>query len=132
MIQLDQIKSTAVVGVSESPEKYGTRVYRTLKTHKNTEVFAINPKHDELWGDKVYPDLVSIGQNIELAILVVPPEVGLNVIDEVKLAGISTVWLQPGAESEQILEKCDEYGIECIHNACIVVDGYHEQFLDGE
>ncbi|KXK27286.1 MAG: hypothetical protein TR69_WS6001000160 [candidate division WS6 bacterium OLB20] len=129
MLQLDQVKTIAVVGVSENADKYGTRVYRTLKSRDGLNVLAINPKHKELWGDQVWPDLVATEQRIDLAVFVVPPGVGLRLLDDVRLAGIAAVWLQPGAESEQVIERCQEYGIECIHDACIIVDGYGMRFL---
>ncbi len=110
-----------VVGASENQEKYGFKVLADLKS-AGYKVFPVNPKAGELLGLKVYKSLSEISKNIDVVIFVVPPKVGEQVILEVKNLGIKKVWLQPGSESQKIIDFCKENGIECIHNACIMIE----------
>jgi len=50
---LDKRNVFAVVGVSRDPEKYCNKVYCDLKSGGYT-VFAINPKIDEIMGDRCF------------------------------------------------------------------------------
>jgi len=53
---------------------------------------------------------------------VVPPEVTEMVLTEVKMLGIKKVWMQPGSESAHAIAYCKANGIECVHDACIMLE----------
>jgi predicted CoA-binding protein len=54
-------------------------------------------------------------------IFVTQPKVTEKVLEEVKILGIKNVWLQPGAQSDEAIEFCKKNTIECIHDACIMI-----------
>lgn len=111
----------AVVGVSQNPEKYGHKVFKDL-TSAGFTVYPIHPKEKEILGSKVYPKVGDVPENIDLAIFVVPPVVTLEVLKEIKDLDIKHVWFQPGSESPEAIKFCDSQGIECIHDACIMIE----------
>jgi predicted CoA-binding protein len=111
----------AVIGVSKNPEKYGHRVFKDL-LGAGWIVYPVNPKESEILGQKVYPKLLNIDEKIDVVIFVVPPKVTLEVLNEVKEIGIKNVWLQPGSESKEAIEYCKENEINCIHDACIMIE----------
>ena len=37
-------------------------------------VYLINPRRDELWGQKVYPDFASLPEPVDLALSIIPAE----------------------------------------------------------
>lgn len=112
----------AVVGVSANPEKWGYKIYKELKT-RFREVYAINPKNRGIDGDKCYPDLKSLPRKPDVVITVVPPKVAETVVRTARDIGIRKVWMQPGSESAEAIRFCENNGIECMHDACFVMDG---------
>ena len=119
---LDRKNKIAVIGVSNNHEKWGYKVYRSLK-NSGFKVYPVNPKHEKIDSDRCYPDLRSIPEKIDEVITVVPPEITENVVKRCKELGIRKVWMQPGSESEDAIRFCEENGINVIHDACFVVGG---------
>ena len=111
----------AVVGVSQNPEKYGHKVFKDLITAGYT-AYPINPKETEILGHQVFAKLSEIPEKIDVAIFVVPPSVTIEVLKEIKELDIKNVWLQPGSESSEAIQFCENNKIECIHDACIMIE----------
>jgi uncharacterized protein len=107
----------AVVGVSQDPAKYGTRIFRSLRA-SGYRVYPVNPKGGELDGATVYPSLADLPEQPEVVDLVVPPAVTEQVVKEVKDLGLTRVWMQPGSESEAAITYCREQGIEVVYGVC--------------
>ncbi len=111
----------AVVGVSRDPKKYGHRIFADL-LNAGYKVYGVNPKTEEILGQKLYPNLGAVPVKIDVIDFVVPPPVVEQLLPEVLSLGIKKVWLQPGSESDHTIEYCEKHGIECIHEACIMVE----------
>lgn len=118
---LDKKNMIAVVGASGNPEKYGHQVYKDLKT-AGYRVYPVNPNAKEILGDKVYPDLKSLPAKPDVVNIVVPPEVTEEIVKTCKELGITTVWMQPGSESEEAIKFCEANGIDVIYGVCIMVE----------
>ncbi len=116
----------AFVGASNHPEKYGHIVFRTMLVH-GYRCIPINLKETEILGQKVYPTLTEAvkalaPQAINLVNFIVPPQVTLEVLKEVKALGLKDVWMQPGSESDEAIAYCEQNGINCVHNACVMIE----------
>lgn len=109
----------AVIGASTNEDKYGFKIYKKLKK-KGYKVFAINPNCEEILGDKCYPDLKSLPEKVDVINMVVPPKVGLKVVEEANELGIKNVWFQPGSESKELITYCNENKLNPIQ-ACVLV-----------
>jgi predicted CoA-binding protein len=110
----------AVVGVSRNKNKYGSIVYRDLK-EKGFQLYPINPNMDEFDGETCYPDLQSLPVKVGGVVIIVPPEKTVNIVHQAKEAGISNIWMQPGAESTDAIEYCWEFDINCMSGECIMM-----------
>ena len=110
----------AVVGASNNPDKYGYKIYQDLKG-AGYRVYPVNAREQEIQGDKAYPNISSLPEKPDVVDIVVPPQVTEQIIKEAADKGIDIVWMQPGAESENAIKYAKECGINCIHNACIMV-----------
>ncbi|HEX6947553.1 MAG TPA: CoA-binding protein [Acidimicrobiia bacterium] len=114
--------SFAIVGATDTPGKYGGRIYRDLKG-KGYKVFAVNPRAETVDGDPAYPTLKDLPEKPTMAVLVVPAPVGMRVVDDATEIGLENIWVQPGAESEELMAKLDEKGISWIGNGpCVMVE----------
>lgn len=110
----------AIIGASNNSEKYGYKVFENLLV-AGYKVIPINPNEKEVLWIKVYPTLSEAKKNINVVIFVTQPTITEKVLEEVKKLGIKNVWLQPGAQSDSAIEFCKKNNIECIHDACIMV-----------
>ncbi|HSF19652.1 MAG TPA: CoA-binding protein [Vicinamibacteria bacterium] len=118
---LDQPDTTvAVVGATDDPGKYGYIIYRDLK-RKGYTVFPVNRSRDTVDGDQAYRSLRDLPQTPTIVNVVVPPSQTLLVVRHCLELGIGNVWLQPGAESPEVLEVLQTNGFNYLANACIMV-----------
>ena len=113
-------KKIAVVGVSRKKTKFGNAIYKELKL-KGYKVFPINPHITVYEGDTCYPDLLSLPEIVDGVVINVPPAQTEKVVREAKEAGINKVWLQQGSQSEAAIKYCEENGIDCVSNECILM-----------
>ncbi len=109
----------AVAGVSRSGKKYGNRVFHDL-IRKGYRIFAINPYASEIEGQPCAPDLASLPEPVGGVVAVVPPEITLRLVQDLKRAGIQRLWMQPGAESNDVIQQCREVEISAIAGECIM------------
>lgn len=111
----------AVVGASRERHKYGNKVLRAFLQNE-LPVFAVNPRASEVEGQPCYPDLRSLPEPVHGVSVITPAEVTLQVIEEAAAEGIRHVWLQPGAENAEVLERAHELGLDLIAaGPCILV-----------
>jgi predicted CoA-binding protein len=110
----------AVVGATDTPGKYGGIIYRDLKS-RGYRVLAVNPKRGLVDGDHSYPRLVDLPSRPDIIDLVVPPAVGLQVVVEAVTLGYGNIWLQPGAESRELIAYLEKHDVPYLADACIMV-----------
>lgn len=109
----------AVVGASEDRSKFGNLTFRELVS-RGKRVYPVNPNASEVEGYACYPDLKSVPEKVDRVLIVVPPKQGVDVVKQALEIGITSVWFQPGAESEEAIEYCKEHGMEVIAGHCIL------------
>ena len=83
----------------------------------------MSPHEKEIEGLPAYASVLEVPGPIDIASFYVPSEVGLKVIEEVARKGITHVLLNPGAESEALLQRCEELGIEVTMACSILLAG---------
>lgn len=121
-------KKIAVVGVSRKKTKFGNAIYKELK-QKGYNVFPVNPNMQTFEGDTCYSDLQSIPYKADAVVINVPPLQAEKVVREANQAGIKKVWLQQGSQSEAAIKYCQENGIDCISNECILMFAQPSAFI---
>lgn len=124
--------SVAVVGASRNPESVGGALFRNLlKESFNGPVFPINPSATSIAGVLSYPSVLDVPSDIDLAVIVVPAEKVLDVVEECGKKGITGIVVisvgfgeagAKGKERERLLkEKTLGYGIRVIGPNCLGV-----------
>lgn len=111
----------AVVGATDSPGKYGGRIYRDLKS-KGYRVVAVNPERDTVDGDDAFGRLADLPEVPDIVNVVVPPSVTLPLLDEISQMADVAVWIQPGAADDTVRRRVEELGIPSLIDACIMVE----------
>jgi len=113
--------TVAILGASKNRNKYGNKSVRAHLA-QGYDVYPINPAADEIEGLKVYKKLADIPvERLDRISVYLSPAVGLQMLEEIAAANAKEVFLNPGAESEEILAKAQELGIEVIQ-ACSIVN----------
>jgi hypothetical protein len=107
-----------VIGASKDREKYSNKAVRAYLS-EGFEVFPVNPKETEIEGLACYRRVSEIPGSIDIALFYVNPEIGLSVIEQVAQRNIRTVYLNPGADSEELAAKAASLGIEAVRGCAI-------------
>jgi hypothetical protein len=121
-------KVVAVIGASSDRRKFGNRALRAFRDQGYT-VIPINPNEREVEGLKTYASVLDVPGPIDMASFYVQPEVGERVIDEVARKGIAEVWLNPGADSDELIARARTLKIEPIVACSIVAIGQNPYAL---
>jgi predicted CoA-binding protein len=115
-------KIVAVIGASSNRSKFGNRAVRAFRQQGYT-VVPINPNEVEVEGLKAYRSVLDVPGAIDMASIYVPPDIGEQVIGEIAQKGIAEVWLNPGAESDELIARATALGIRPIVACSIVAIG---------
>lgn len=110
----------AVVGASLNPEKYGHKVFRSLRA-AGYIVYGVNPGGGEIDGQRLYSSLADLPEKPAVVDIVVPPQVTEEIVRQCAELGLRRVWMQPGSESKEAIRFCRENGIEVVHGACAMI-----------
>ncbi len=114
-------KRIAVAGVSRSEKEAANLIYRKLRD-SGYEVFAENPKAEQVEGDPCFPDLRSIPGSVDSVVISTPPDVAEEIAEECAEVGVSRVWMHrsfgTGSVSEAATRYCEEKGITVIAGGC--------------
>jgi len=75
--------SVAVLGVSRNPEKIGSVIFKNIiDSGYKGKVFAVNPNEEFVMGYKAYSSVLAIKDKIDLAVISVPSELVIKVVEE--------------------------------------------------
>ena len=113
-------RTLAVVGASRQGKKFGNYAYKTLRT-KGYRLFPVHPQAETIEGDRCYPNLKALPEQVGGVLVVVPPGRTEEVVRDAASAGIRRVWMQQGAESPAAVRFCEENGIREVHGECILM-----------
>jgi acetyltransferase len=91
----------AIIGATNKPNKlsYGIVKNLTLYGFKGG-IYPVNPKVDEILGYRCYPDILSVPDPVDLAVIVLPAGVILPVIQDCEKRGIKAITVISGGFKE--------------------------------
>ncbi len=112
--------SIAVIGATDNSSKYGHVIYRDLK-QKGFTVYPVNPQRTSVDGDPAFPNVRDIPGKPTIMNFVVPPQTTLKVLQQCLDLDLMNVWVQPGAESPEVITFLLQNSFNYIANACIMV-----------
>lgn len=124
---LKRVKTIAVVGASKTPDKEAFTVPLYLKEH-GYEIIPINPTATEIHGEKAYPSLSDIPEEVAKSIDAIEvfrpsdelPQVARQAVELKKRSGKTFVfWAQQGLENEEAKRILEENGIAYVMDVCM-------------
>jgi acetate---CoA ligase (ADP-forming) len=122
-------RSVAMVGASRDPKSIGYRLLDALRTNEfRGAIYPVNPHASELAGVPVYSSVHTIPESVDLAIIAVPRQHVLSVVDDCAdnrvraLVVITAGFAEMGAEGaelqSQLAQKVRQYGMRMIGPNC--------------
>ncbi|WP_331741477.1 GNAT family N-acetyltransferase [Kitasatospora sp. NBC_00085] len=111
--------SVAVVGASRRPGSVGQTVLRKIREGGFAgPVWAVNPRAEEVAGERAYPSVRALPAIPDLVVLAVPAAVVAGVAEECGRAGVrALVVLTAGlgqGESRQLMRACRRYSMRLV------------------
>ena len=112
------IKTIASVGLSSSDEKESYWIVSYLKD-QGYRIIPVNPTATEILGEKVYPNLESIPDEVDVVQIFRKSEDVPPVVESAIKIGAKVVWMQEGIVNEGAARKVREAGLQVVMDACM-------------
>lgn len=123
-------KSVAVIGASADPAKIGYQILHNLVEGKfSGKIFPINPKAEEILSLKAFPEITSVGEPVDLAVIVVPGQFVIPVLKQCAESKVKSVivisagFAETGTEGKKIQDEmvsiCRDAGITMLGPNCL-------------
>ena len=115
---LESTHTIASVGLSSNPEKESYFIVEYLKS-VGYRIFPVNPTAREILGEKVYPDLASIPEKIDVVQVFRPSADVPPVVQQAIQIGAKVVWMQVGIVNEDAARAARAAGLEVVMDHCM-------------
>jgi predicted CoA-binding protein len=112
--------TVAVIGASNASHKFGNKAVRAY-LRQGWTVYPVNPNETTVEGLKAYPTLADVPGPVDRVSMYVPPSVGITLLEAIKAKGSAELFLNPGSESDELVERATALGLDPIQ-ACSIVD----------
>lgn len=116
----DSKPTVAIIGASADPAKFGNKAVRAY-LRRGWDVFPVSPKGGRIEGLPVYASLQDVPGHLNRISVYVPPAVGMTMLEAFKARGADELWINPGAESGELIQRAKALGLDPIV-ACSIVD----------
>ena len=113
------MKTVAVIGASSNRDKFGNKALRAF-AQQGYNVVPVNPHEAEVEGHKAYASVLDVPGTIDMATVYVPATVGVHVMDDLAKKGVGEVWLNPGADDDQVVARARALGLKTVI-ACSII-----------
>jgi len=125
---LTHYKTVAVVGISPKEDRPSYRVASYLKS-KGYRIVPIRPDGDTILGEKVYPNLLEIPEEIEVDVVDVFRKSGdvPPVVDDAVQRGTKVLWMQEGVINKEAESKAEKAGLKVVMDRCMKKE--HQRLL---
>ena len=118
---LERVRRIAVVGLSPKPDRPSYKVASALQGF-GYRIIPVRPMATEILGEKVYSDLASVPDHIDLVDVFRAPEQVDEVIDACIALRVPAVWLQDGVVNEAAAQRAHDAGLMVVMDRCVYRD----------
>ncbi len=104
-------EGVAIIGATNKTNKLSFGIVKNLTLYGfKGSIYPVNPKVDEILGLKCYPDILSVPDPVDLAVIILPASVVFQTIQDCEKRGIKAVTVISGGFKElgasgELLEK---------------------------
>ena len=125
---LARSRTLAVVGLPAQWYRPSYFAAKYMQDH-GYRIIPVNPRYDEVLGEKCFPDLRSIPEPVDLVDCFrkagdIPP-----LADEAIAIGAKVLWMQLGIANEAAARRASAAGLDVVMNRCVKIE--HARILGG-
>jgi len=115
----------AVAGASRDRSKFGNKVLRTY-LQRGMPVYAVNPTHADaegIEGVTTVATVAALPEPVHGLSIITPPAITERIVEDAIAAGITRLWMQPGAEHPRAIRRAKDAGASVIYGGpCLLVE----------
>lgn len=112
-------KTIAVVGLSSDPSRASHSVSRYMQSN-GYRIIPINPNETSVLGEKAYPRLSDVPEQVDLVDIFRRSEEAGQHVDEAIRIGARGVWLQEGVVDAEAAGRAFDAGLDVAMDLCIL------------
>jgi len=116
---LRRAKTIAVVGLSGNRTRASYGVSRFLQ-RQGYRVIPVNPNETEVLGERAYPSLRDVPDDIDIVNIFRRSEKVPEVVDDALQKGTRCIWMQEGIVNNGAAQKAERAGVPVVMNRCIL------------
>ncbi|MBU0618361.1 MAG: CoA-binding protein [Planctomycetes bacterium] len=113
-------RTVAIIGASADRGKFSNKSIRA-HLRQGWTVYPVNPKGGEIEGLKVFTSVKDIPVRLDRVSLYLPPAAALKLLSEIAAVRPDEFFVNPGAESAELVEQARRLGLDPIL-ACSILD----------
>ncbi len=123
-MSIDQIlalKTWAVVGLGNNPDRAAFSVAKVLQSHGH-RIIPVHPRAEEVHGETGYKTLSEIPFPIDVVDCFVASERVGEIVDEAIKIGAKAVWLQLGVIDQAAIDRALAAGLLAVMDHCPAIE----------
>jgi predicted CoA-binding protein len=121
-------RTLAVVGLSAQWHRPSYFAAKYMRDH-GYRIFPVNPRYDEVLGQRCYPDLRSVPEPIDIVDCFRKAEEIPAIADVAIAIGAKVLWMQLGIVNDDAAQRASAAGIDVVMNRCVKIE--HARILGG-
>ena len=118
---LKESHTIAVVGLSADWFRPSYFAAKYMREH-GYRIIPVNPKYDEILGEKCYPDLKSIPHPVDIVDVFRKSADCAQIAADAVAIGAKTLWLQIGVENDEARATAEAAGLSVVMNHCVKIE----------
>lgn len=116
---LKEARTIAVVGLSSNSMRPSFGVSRFLQ-RQGFRVIPVNPNETEVLGERAYPSVRDVPDQIDIVNIFRRPARVPEVVDDALLKGARCIWMQEGVVNREAADKAEQAGMSVVMDKCIL------------
>lgn len=120
---LESVRTIALVGASDRPDRPSYRVMQTLQQH-GYRVIPVNPQitGEHIHGEFVFRELAQLGDPIDMVDIFRNSAAAGEAVDEAIAIGAKAVWMQLGVVNEDAAARAEAAGLKVVMDRCPAIE----------
>ncbi len=111
----------AVVGLSADWYRPSYFAAKYMQEH-GFRIIPVNPKYDEILGEKCYPNLQAIPEPVDIVDVFRKPDDCVPIAQDAVAIGAKVLWLQLGVVNDEAARVAEAGGLEVVMDRCVKIE----------
>ena len=125
---LAQSRTLAVVGLSAQWYRPSYFAAKYMQDH-GYRIIPVNPRYDEVLGERCYPDLRAIPERVDLVDCFRRSQDIPLIAEQAIDIGAKVLWMQLGIVNDEAARRASVAGLDVVMNRCVKIE--HARLLGG-